>query len=346
MGNACGGPQRTAAEIERSKQVEEQIKASKKENETTVRILMLGAGESGKSTVVKQMKILHLSGFGSEEREVWAESVRSNLLSCAKALLRAVETLGIKTKFKNSAKILQLEQLLPADLEDMKVIWHDDGINQALVRRAEFQLPDSCEYFFTCMDRILENNYVPQDQDILRCRVQTTGIVETTFSYKKQTIIIVDVGGQRSERRKWIHCFEDVTAVIFVVGISEFDQRLYEDQETNRMHEALELFNVMVNSKWFSEKPIMLFFNKSDIFARKLKDGKSIREAFSEYDGDDSYDDSIKFLEKTFLGTLKGKTNVFVRVTNATDTGNIKEVFDFLVDSIGKAAAEDAGIAF
>ena len=51
-----------------------------------------------------------------------------------------------------------------------------------------------------------------------------------------------DVGGQRNERRKWIHCFEDVTAVIFVAAISEYDQKLFEDGATNRMVEALELF--------------------------------------------------------------------------------------------------------
>jgi len=40
---------------------------------------------------------------------------------------------------------------------------------------------------------------------------------------------MVDVGGQRSERRKWIHCFECVTCIIFLVAISEYDQVLYEN---------------------------------------------------------------------------------------------------------------------
>ena len=44
-----------------------------------------------------------------------------------------------------------------------------------------------------------------------------------------------DVGGQRNERKKWIHCFEGVTAVIFVAAISEYDQKLFEDASTNRM---------------------------------------------------------------------------------------------------------------
>lgn len=39
---------------------------------------------------------------------------------------------------------------------------------------------------------------------------------------------MVDVGGQRSERRKWIHCFENVTSIIFLVALSEYDQVLVE----------------------------------------------------------------------------------------------------------------------
>ena len=46
---------------------------------------------------------------------------------------------------------------------------------------------------------------------------------------------MVDVGGQRSERRKWIHCFENVTSIIFLVALSEYDQILFEsDNEARR----------------------------------------------------------------------------------------------------------------
>ena len=42
---------------------------------------------------------------------------------------------------------------------------------------------------------------------------------------------MVDVGGQRSERRKWIHCFENVTSVMFLAAVSEYDQTLHETNE-------------------------------------------------------------------------------------------------------------------
>ena len=61
-------------------------------------------------------------------------------------------------------------------------------------------------------------------EDILRSRVRTTGIVETSFVIEGHTFHMFDVGGQRNERKKWIHCFENVTCVIFVAALSEYDQ--------------------------------------------------------------------------------------------------------------------------
>jgi hypothetical protein len=87
---------------------------------------------------------------------------------------------------------------------------------------------------------------VPSAQDILRSRVRTTGIVETSFLVEGNTFKMYDVGGQRNERKKWIHCFENVTAVLFVAAISEYDQKLFEDESQNRMSEALSLFEEIV----------------------------------------------------------------------------------------------------
>jgi len=71
---------------------------------------------------------------------------------------------------------------------------------------------------------------MPTDQDILRSRVKPTGITETTFQVGELTYELFDVGGQRNEQKKWIHCFENVTALVFLVSLSEDDQMLYEDE--------------------------------------------------------------------------------------------------------------------
>jgi len=50
---------------------------------------------------------------------------------------------------------------------------------------------------------------------------------------------MVDVAGQRSERRKWIHCFSNVTAIIFLAALSEYDQVLFESENVVRLNVIL-----------------------------------------------------------------------------------------------------------
>ena len=124
---------------------------------------------------------------------------------------------------------------LPSDIADsIRGLWQDPGVREAVSRSREFQLNDSAVYYFNMIDRMSSPDYMPTDQDILRSRVKTTGITETTFKVGELTYKLFDVGGQRSERKKWIHCFENVTALVFLVSLSEYDQMLYEDESVVR----------------------------------------------------------------------------------------------------------------
>jgi guanine nucleotide-binding protein G(i) subunit alpha len=119
---------------------------------------------------------------------------------------------------------------------------------------------------------------------VLRSRVKTTGITETTFIIGELTYRMFDVGGQRSERKKWIHCFENVTTILFLVAISEYDQLLFEDETVNRMQEALTLFDSICNSRWFVRTSIILFLNKIDRFKEKLP-VSPMKNYFPDYEG-------------------------------------------------------------
>ena len=138
--------------------------------------------------------------------------------------------------------------------------------------------------YFDSIGRIAQPDYLPNDQDVLRSRVKTTGITETTFIIGELTYRMFDVGGQRSERKKWIHCFENVTTILFLVAISEYDQLLFEDETVNRMQEALTLFDSICNSRWFVKTSIILFLNKIDRFKEKLP-VSPMKNYFPDYEG-------------------------------------------------------------
>ena len=103
------------------------------------------------------------------------------------------------------------------------ILWKDAGVQQCFDRSNEYQLIDCAKYFLDKVDVIKdEEKFQPTEQDILRARVLTSGIFETKFRVDKVKFHMFDVGGQRDERRKWIQCFNDVTAIIFVAA-SRYD---------------------------------------------------------------------------------------------------------------------------
>lgn len=176
------------------------------------------------------------------------------------------------------------------------------------------------------------------EDDILRCRMRTTGIIEIEFSVNGSDFRMVDVGGQRSERKKWFHCFAQVTAVIFCVALNEYDEKLYEDERVNRMVEALNLFEEVVNSKFFNDPVhnthIVLFLNKSDLFKDKIK-RVPLTTLFPRYKGGDDFDAGCKYIKKKFTEKSKDqKKLIFSHVTCATDTDNIRHVFKAVQTSI------------
>jgi len=84
--------------------------------------------------------------------------------------------------------------------------------------------------YYSNIDRLFAKDYLPSDQDVLRSRLRTTGITETLFELGQLNYHMFDVGGQRSERKKWVHCFQGVHCLMFVAALSGYDQCLVEDK--------------------------------------------------------------------------------------------------------------------
>jgi len=330
---------------QRNKEIEKKMKEDANEAAKDVKLLLLGAGESGKSTIVKQMKIIHESGFTNEDFKQYRPVVYSNTIQSLVAILRAMPNLGIsfgnnerepdaKMVFDVISRMEDTEPFSEELLAAMKRLWADTGVQECFGRSNEYQLNDSAKYFLDDLDRLGAKEYQPTEQDILRTRVKTTGIVEVHFSFKNLNFKLFDVGGQRSERKKWIHCFEDVTAIIFCVAMSEYDQVLHEDETTNRMQESLKLFDSICNNKWFGDTSIILFLNKKDLFEDKIK-RSPLTICFQEYTASMDYGEASAYIQAQFEAKNKSTNKeIYCHMTCATDTTNIQFVFDAVTDVI------------
>eukprot|EP00128_Syssomonas_multiformis_P017470 Colp12_sorted_trinity150504_noHs@4119 len=345
-------------EEKESRRKNDEIERMLKKDRTTlkreVKLLLLGAGESGKSTIVKQMRIIHGEGYSDKELSDFKSVIFQNIVKSAQTLAQAMDKLQIQysdSETKKAAEALlsvecnMLTAFTPDLHQNCLKLWGDKGIEECYNRRREFQLNDSAKYYFENLNRIAQSEYIPTQQDVLRSRVATTGIVETKFFISNVSFRMVDVGGQRSERRKWIHCFECVTSIIFIVALSEYDQVLYEDENQNRMRESMALFDNIINYKWFEDTSIILFLNKTDIFSEKIV-VSPLSKYFPNFPGPDGNIDSAKeFILDMFVKLNRNESKpLYPHFTCATDTENIRFVSIAVKDTILQHNLRDYGL--
>ncbi|XP_056146289.1 guanine nucleotide-binding protein G(q) subunit alpha-like [Lampris incognitus] len=325
-------------------EIERQLRRDKRDSRREFKLLLLGTGESGKSTFIKQMRIIHGSGYSEEDKRGFTRLVYKNILTAMQAMVHAMNTLQIPYKYEcNKAHAITVSEVdvekvtifIVPYVDAIKSLWNDPAIQECYNRKREYQLSDSAKFYLDALDRIADSSYVPTQQDILRVRVPTTGIIEYPFDLQNVVFRMVDVGGQRSERRKWIHCFEKVTSIMFLVALSEYDQVLAECGNENRMEESKALFRTIITYKWFKDSSIILFLNKIDLLEEKIMFSHLV-DYFPEYDGPQRDVQAGKeFILKMFVDQNPYTDKIiYSHFTCATDTDNIRFVFHAVKDCI------------
>lgn len=327
-----------------NQEIEKQLRRDKKDSRRELKLLLLGTGESGKSTFIKQMRIIHGSGYSDEDKRSFTRLVYQNIFMAMHSMLCAMEALRIQYKdhgneaYAKLVKDIDYEMITTFDkqyIDAIRSLWLDPGIQECYDRRREYQLTDSAKYYLDSIDRISTPDYLPNLQDILRVRVPTTGIIEYPFDLDSIIFRMVDVGGQRSERRKWIHCFENVTSIMFLVALSEYDQVLVESDNENRMEESKALFRTIVTYPWFQNSSVILFLNKKDLLEEKIIYSHVV-DFFPEFDGPQKDAQAAReFILKMFVDLNPDPDKIiYSHFTCATDTENIRFVFAAVKDTI------------
>ncbi|KAJ7922521.1 heterotrimeric G-protein alpha subunit, GPA2-like protein [Mycena leptocephala] len=391
MGGCVSSPAPPGGEVsERDRalhrQAEKALKEAKAKMAVQVKVLLLGSGDSGKSTILKQMRLIHKVPFSAQETESFRQLVFDNLTRGLKYLLDALPDMGLalpeiysnldaegyvkgwapgecggrrpRKRAKSVGEKTPGEQEdegwgeegvrgegIAADLdllehaEDLRDgepfpsryfgplqrLWGEEVVRTAWGRGNEAAVPENLHYFFSDLPRLFDPAYVPTEQDIVRARARTIGITETTFLLRDHEMLMVDVGGQKSERRKWIHCFQDVTSILFLVSLSGYDQCLVEDRDANQMQDAMTIWDSICHSQWFKQTSIILFLNKNDLFEQKIKTS-DIKSFFPDFDGEPGSALAGRDYFKKRFGRLAQKAGrakereIYIHITTATDT--------------------------
>lgn len=389
--------------------IDRTLNQKKKSEQAQIKMFFLGAGESGKSTVLKQMRLLHNHNFTDFERKKYSDVIWVDMIESMKTLIFNARKLGIpldcdqpqsslvpfkriivSTKgicayeeqgensfvgdfaigyAKRSRRGFQEDSDLPTSLllgtadvdrdvrqnnmhhtrldiaRAISELWKKDlGIRECFNQSNKFQVELSALYYFDNVAKFQDPHYMCSNRDIIMGRIKTTGITENTFHIKNVTLKVLDAGGQRSERKKWIHFFLDINAIIFVFAVLEYDQTLYEDARVNRIDESLALFESLCSAPWFRNTPFILFLNKVDLLEKKLKHSPFTR-YFPDY-GKDPLDTNevLKYLENMILKLNRTRKSIYVHRTCATDTDAMKFVLNAVTDMMIEQNLKQSGL--
>ncbi|KAJ7675289.1 guanine nucleotide binding protein, alpha subunit [Mycena rosella] len=318
-----------------------------------INILLLDGGGAERS-VLKQLMLLHPPGPTDRERIAYREVIFSNITLSMRAVLEAMPALEISLSPQNDAcrtAILSLPEMIEADIlprdiaDAIRGLWCDPGVKEAIRRRNEFQLSESAAYYFNAIDRIAAVDYLPSDQDILRCRVKAPGVAELSLQVSASLNTKSSTpSGQRSDRKKWLHYFENVKAILFCADLTEYDQMLYEDESVNHIQEALTLFDSICNSRWFVKTNIILFLNIDGLVDKLL--WSPLAYYFPDYTGGDNYDAACDYLLHRFVSLNQGAATkqIYAHYMSTTDGQQLKFVLSAMQDILLQLHLREAGL--
>lgn len=356
MGACCA----TDEQSKENRKVARELAADKRADQGVKKLLFLGSGGSGKSTLFKQLRSLHGSGYGDKDRLQFKDHICAQIIEQMKSCLECIDILKEEDEFKDevdltkegndaarmilSAGSLQVNTQIADAIE---ILWKEAAIRLVFDMRATMKIDDSCEYFWNNVRRVASPDFIPNDKDILLVRYRTTGVIEQKFEMRKNLFHVFDVGGQKSERKKWIHCFEMVTAVIFVASMNCYDEVMFEDEEKNSMVDSIELFEKICNNPWFAETAMILFLNKRDMFADKIKTIpiRDACEAFEGYEGPPhDFDESADYMKHVFERQNHESKQIFSHLTCAIDKNQVEKVFNDIQTIIINASLAQGGL--
>jgi guanine nucleotide-binding protein G(i) subunit alpha len=148
-------------------------------------------------------------------------------------------------------------------------------------------------------------------------KTRASGIQEYKFSLGSLGVHMFSIGGHRSDMKKFIHQFENVTSVVYSVDLSCYDQVLPTDSNQNLLLESLQIFDSVVNSRWFRRTSIILLLCNAEHFSQKLS-RSPMNKHFPDYSGGDNVSRASKYIVWRFNQLNRNNLSLFPHLCEAS----------------------------
>eukprot|EP00475_Leptophrys_vorax_P038678 TRINITY_DN68702_c0_g1_i1.p1 TRINITY_DN68702_c0_g1~~TRINITY_DN68702_c0_g1_i1.p1 ORF type:complete len:415 (-),score=95.11 TRINITY_DN68702_c0_g1_i1:135-1340(-) len=297
---------------------------SEETDQGMLRFVLLGASDQGKRTFQVGLSSIFV-GVDDETLEVYESKLKTNiaegLLSvCAVLMENKIQVLPENTGFFNRIKEWgdpSTMYAIPDFFSSVVGFVNDPAVVSAM--RPDLRYTANMFVFETQLS-MLQNiqkyelllspgldQFVPDTEDMLKCRSRTTGVSETDMVICRAKCRVVLVGGHRSERKKWVHVFGSNPTLLFFISLADYDRAMYEDRSVNRIVESLDIWETIVTNTYFSKSKFYIVFSKADLFRDKLHYRFPKEDAFENFKFRFSKSDSVHENERNFVEFLKSE---------------------------------------
>eukprot|EP00475_Leptophrys_vorax_P039872 TRINITY_DN7296_c0_g1_i1.p1 TRINITY_DN7296_c0_g1~~TRINITY_DN7296_c0_g1_i1.p1 ORF type:complete len:421 (-),score=79.42 TRINITY_DN7296_c0_g1_i1:64-1230(-) len=310
------------------------------------RVFLLGSSLGGKTTLFKQFIECYGSGLGDErDRAVYAQIVRNNVISGLKETIELSRILEVgNNDFEYAEAVKQAAEtivtwdpdstiLRDEEAQLVKTLFTDQVVAKSIHKMIE-NSEETLSYFLNELDRICASDggvgggYIPTVKDVFHANCCTSSAVEANIRLSNNgdgsgnKLTIVDFGGARPVRAEWTNSLSNLRSddiALFVVGLTEYDENIREDQRTDRIVEALSVLQEIVNH---TSIDIALVFTKRDLFNKKFL-RVPLRRYYWNFSGK-TPEDGINFLQDIFISKVPESRLLFTIALNATDSDDCK----------------------
>eukprot|EP01084_Bolivina_argentea_P170634 295681_1 len=290
------------------------------------KMLILGTGAVGGSTLFKQIRLLYGDGFVEKDKLQFKDHIYAQIVEQTRLMFEMMEiynetdeeTENLNKHFdtyeykeflgKHEQDIEFIQSRRPTLKVTEEVanvissIWSSSFFKRQMKYSVENIFADdwSNSYFLDKVHEVGRSDYVPTEMDILYVYHRTTGVIEQRTSINGLIYHIFDLGKQKSERKKWIHCFESVNVVTYQASLAHLNTFMFEDEEKNAMVDNINLWKEIVNNEWFKETVFVLIFTHWDIYEEMSISDIEKAPIFADYEGKKTKQDYYEYLKHLY----------------------------------------------
>lgn len=336
---------------------------SKVKSKSKMAMLLLGPAGVGKTTIIRQMSVSMGDGLSDELKQeakvaLWNCIIKKTLHLAEDAMNDSEATVQVGDDTLDAVDGLQdvnVKHLNGKDVDNVGQmvikIWEDAAIQASLKSIRSLTFEDDLVYQSAAMfqhefDRIFTESYMPTDEDMFKIRNPTTNITSTALRFKGEEFTLRDVGGQIQHQDMWMTAFKGCQAVLFIISLDDYHRN--DGNGRNRLMESRELLLTICKSPDFLHLPLVLIFNKADLFNQRLNDkplsqcsafetvaGKGDAEPVEDYKKR-SLDTVTDFFVQGIKSVVKSEQNYSVGyyTTCATDSHLISSVMETVFTSM------------